>query len=691
MATLSSSTRSTKHVLASATAGPFLIGYRLFDDDTVEVYVNGTRRYDWSLSSSYSNGYDDNASITFSAALEIGDEIIIETLLTPDRALDYTPGDPDLTEKMNIELGRVWSTLSDHDREIKRSVRTLDVQQAKLDLDPGQFLLVGDGGLIGGGSMGDPGSIALSSYSETLLALTTKGGWAAELNLPRDAASATALAAKGNGTIGTLGGYLYEVDSSAASTGSATNDLSVDGLIPHGPVYPQHFGAVGDGATDDTSAFQAMLTYAGGKPVQIVIPSATYSLDAQLTMTTTAPLSIRGAGMGTAVLKWESTSGSAGIDITANAGAYPITVENLAFKTELAASGTGLTLDFAGQIPGATVMPRTKDRARIKDLTFYGSTNVTTDGWLGGVDIISAVGVVISGCHFEGKANAGSTAADSSFAFRFSGSGSPVQNVVENCTVYWADDAVYVDDTEGVFVTECNFVAVEDGVDFRTTTATEPQLQVSDCHMNVYVSCVRASGLKQFNIHDNLFYSRTNATGTPILVDMYAVDCENGRIAGNLFQDNATGNPSTGIRWAGTAGYIERNTFSSCNLAIQLTSDADNTRVGINEYRNCATEITDAAAANTNAFEWFPFFTGDLDTIGTGGAAVYGPQTHVCDATSAPTNGPAAVAIGTGHVITRGYSTNAGSQVLYPPGARIWARKKSAGTWGAWEEYEPAP
>lgn len=123
MATLAKSDRTTIVTLASAIAGPFDLTFRLFDDDALAVYVNDIPREDFAISSSYTNGYDDNASITFDAALASGDVIRIHGDLTPGRSDNYQNG-PGLTEKLNIEMGRLWSSISDIKRDANRSLKT---------------------------------------------------------------------------------------------------------------------------------------------------------------------------------------------------------------------------------------------------------------------------------------------------------------------------------------------------------------------------------------------------------------------------------------------------------------------------------------------------------------------------------------------------------------------------------------
>ncbi|MEQ5870254.1 SGNH/GDSL hydrolase family protein [Sagittula sp. NFXS13] len=73
----------------------------------------------------------------------------------------------------------------------------------------------------------------------------------------RDAATAAALAGFPDGSIGLIGGLAYRADSTATGAASATADLLVDGLVPDGFVRDRHFGATGDGSSDDSAAIEA--------------------------------------------------------------------------------------------------------------------------------------------------------------------------------------------------------------------------------------------------------------------------------------------------------------------------------------------------------------------------------------------------------------------------------------------------
>lgn len=107
----------------------------------------------------------------------------------------------------------------------------------------------------------------------------------------RNADNSKALAAKPNGTIGWMHGLQYEVDSTATGSASATNDLGVPGLVPFGTVYPEHFGSVGDGVTDDTGSLTALHDYCNLTGSPFLYPSKTYKVSGTVTVQTSGDMS----------------------------------------------------------------------------------------------------------------------------------------------------------------------------------------------------------------------------------------------------------------------------------------------------------------------------------------------------------------------------------------------------------------
>jgi hypothetical protein len=112
MVTIPPTPRTNSITVGAASAGPFLVGFRLFEADALKVYVNGTLSTDYVVSATFLNGYDDAASITFNYSLPISTEVMIDGAMVPERAADYLNG-PQLVDLLNIELARLWATVSE--------------------------------------------------------------------------------------------------------------------------------------------------------------------------------------------------------------------------------------------------------------------------------------------------------------------------------------------------------------------------------------------------------------------------------------------------------------------------------------------------------------------------------------------------------------------------------------------------
>lgn len=144
MATLSSSPRTTRITVPSATVGPFPLNFRLFDSDGLAVYVDGAASVAWDLDATFANGFADDAAITFTAPISAGSVVQMDGALIADRELDYVNGDPNLTEKLNIELARLWSAIAETKMEASRSLRGFDPSAPIPDIDVADILTIGD-------------------------------------------------------------------------------------------------------------------------------------------------------------------------------------------------------------------------------------------------------------------------------------------------------------------------------------------------------------------------------------------------------------------------------------------------------------------------------------------------------------------------------------------------------------------
>lgn len=149
MATLAKTPRSTMITLASTSSGPFILTFRLFDADTIRVYRNGEVETGYTLDATFEDGYTDSASITLDVAGEPGDVIIIDSDLNPHRAQDYLRGDPNIVDKLNIELARIWAAIRDTRQKADRSLRSFQDEEP-VSGEAGQVLMIGENGFDAG-------------------------------------------------------------------------------------------------------------------------------------------------------------------------------------------------------------------------------------------------------------------------------------------------------------------------------------------------------------------------------------------------------------------------------------------------------------------------------------------------------------------------------------------------------------
>lgn len=262
MATVARTPRTNLITLASPSAGPFLVGFRLFDTDYLDIYVNGVLRSDRVVTTNFLNGYDDNATFTFNTTLLSGDVIQIDGALAPRRDDDYLPGDPGLIRKLNIELARIWSAVSEVNMKVGRSVRSNVDVGPSFGLDPSDIT--------------DAAANATAAAASAVIAQLYGG-------LPFETRAA-AIAATIPETIkaisvlhdGVLCDYAYDAAGTALTTAGGRN------WSPSGPVAtPKHYGAVADGVTDDTAVLQLWLSSAY---LELEWTAGTYRINGALTL-----------------------------------------------------------------------------------------------------------------------------------------------------------------------------------------------------------------------------------------------------------------------------------------------------------------------------------------------------------------------------------------------------------------------
>lgn len=344
MATVAKNSRTNQITLGSDSAGPFNVGFRLFDDDGLEIYVDGelqTVTTDYTISSSYENGYDDAATITFTSAQSSGSVIDILGNMAPDREADYTNGDPQLTAKLNIEFGRVWASLSEVKRNASRAIRSMVGNLAAFTPENGKALIFVDGVPTMGPTAdeiesaqgyaeaaGVSAAAALASATEAAL---YDGPTVDEFS---DLASVTPAMVDVGGFIRVIAkGWVYQRVASGGDldyTGSGGCQWAVQPNML-GAVTPEQWGADNqpDGSTytDSYNALQAAFDYARDNPGSHAMLTGAYAHSTRLTLDPAADVR---AGKNASLVPYAGSGLTNCIQITAGNANGPISLPVIA-------------------------------------------------------------------------------------------------------------------------------------------------------------------------------------------------------------------------------------------------------------------------------------------------------------------------------------------------------------------------
>lgn len=176
MSTVAKNSRSSAPIVLSvSSAGPFNLGFRLFDVDTINVYVGGTLRTDYTVAASFADGYDDAATITFNSPVTAPATILIDASLVPWRQDDL--GSQNLVSRLNIELGRVWSALAELRRDARRALRGFIEQEPASGLDAAVVMAAQGYSATAAASAASAAASAAAAAAAQNTILKPKGQW----------------------------------------------------------------------------------------------------------------------------------------------------------------------------------------------------------------------------------------------------------------------------------------------------------------------------------------------------------------------------------------------------------------------------------------------------------------------------------------------------------------------------------
>ncbi len=391
------------------------------------------------------------------------------------------------------------------------------------------------------------------------------------------------------GVTTSAGGFSFQRSESGAVSRTVHTKLSE-------PLSVKDFGAIGNGTTDDTTAFINTFAAIDGTAAAVYIPGGRYRLESAITASGRA-FHVFGDGAGVSVMNWSSTAASQGFVMKASSNTRDFMhVNDLTFFTAKSSAATvGLTLDYDAQVfvsgstagQERTTLDRVQSRFLVDNCVFTGVSGGLS-GWKTGIDMIAGLNGSITRCNFVGwiegnVAGKGANYPGSDVAMNFRGRGNSYQNGhpvslhVKNNIVYFYITGANFDQCEGAYVDGNVLVACGIPVNFTGPTsspfAANPYLVVTNNDTSFFTVGVFATDAADVRISDNEIIARAEASAAAIygvLLRSTNAVTQDGSVFANSFVNSAT-RPMIGIRTEGTRRItIGSNSFRNPVTGIEI-------------------------------------------------------------------------------------------------------------------------
>lgn len=340
-------------------------------------------------------------------------------------------------------------------------------------------------------------------------------------------------------------------------------------------IDPTMLGAVGDGVTDCTAAFNAAFAALPAGGGQIRIPPGKYRINSPLAFSYPSgrfSVSIVGAGADATTLFWPANGGLA---LQLSDPHHSVHVRDLAFTSGSPLSGVGFS---ATQSKGLGDFAQS-DFCRV---TFREDDSAPGAQWFGGINLTNVSNVSYDTCLFY----------NGEFGIEVQGSSQTQQAIVHNVSKcgFFGNGIGFLYGTysQGVTISQCNFTNGVTGVYVAPSEQSATQLSISDCQFNVTANQILIeSPIAELMIRGNLFY--VPSTGNAIAITSSGIQAT---ITGNCFSAITNGQ-GTGILVAGqfVNGVIGNNVFSYLNMAIDLAGSSSGWTVANDNFQGCVTIV----------------------------------------------------------------------------------------------------
>ena len=333
------------------------------------------------------------------------------------------------------------------------------------------------------------------------------------------------------------------------------------------------YGAVGDGITDDTAAFNAAL--ATEKAIRV--PAGNYRITSTLSVTDNNVTMI-GEGERLSIIKF--TGGTDGISWTSTDDSHSLILERLQLQAAANMSGSPVNASF--NVSVGSIRPG----VALENIV---AAPVSSGYWGQGFRFNNCRNSNIVECIFNG------TYVWSTYGYKFTGQ--CLDFKAERCQANdiggGTGSAFIVEGTsEGILINSALVINTKIGVDHATPNM-EPYLSVIGSHFNTRQFGIRLSKSEQSIISNNLFYAYTDAPSA--VVDYVGVnlnanaDNKFNSITDNIFHAARTNNGAAvteiGIRMQhGDSNIAANNVFKVFDTGIELQTATTNTQLSDNRY-----------------------------------------------------------------------------------------------------------
>lgn len=292
------------------------------------------------------------------------------------------------------------------------------------------------------------------------------------------------------------------------STGISPDDPTlIAAVIKRGmkAYNPTFYGAVCDGVTDDTVAYETMLTDIGNSNAYVYIPGPSI-LMRQLSMN--RALSFKGISTNHSHLIWPAEATSRGLkflvpqDADYNSTKFTnqcIELTDLALLSGGDGDGDAVNINGSSQIQGGMVVDRYSPRLFVDKVITRGI--LTANSWHWGFNLVDLHNPMFKryfhiGCDIDYTKSNG---------LSWTGTGFPVVLNIESCMFYFTNKAVLASGlVEAAYINNGEIVGCIDGFIFDVTN--RPMLKITNYHVATHHTAVRINDGYECDISHNLFY-----------------------------------------------------------------------------------------------------------------------------------------------------------------------------------------